>query len=68
MDELRDNMDPSNTFSSSEICSDDYLNCALCGQALKFTHQIDYISLSIKEEAHCSCCKIKLKSRDYTMQ
>ncbi len=62
------NQESNNQYSFSEICSDDYLKCALCGQELKFTHQIDYLNLSVKEEAHCACCKVKLKSRDYTIQ
>ena len=65
-------MDPSiensNEYTFSEICSDDYLKCALCGQDLKFSHQIDYLVLKVKEEAQCTCCNIKLKVRDYRIQ
>ena len=67
MDALNDN-EANNQFTYSEICSDDYLKCALCGQGLKFTHKIDYMNLSVKEEGYCECCKVKLKSRDYIIQ
>ena len=68
MDEQKELNQPQDQFSFSEISSEDYLNCALCGQALIFTHNIDYLKLSVKEEASCSCCKVKLKSREYKIQ
>jgi hypothetical protein len=61
-------IETNNDYSFSEICSDDYLKCALCGQDLQFTHKIDYMTLKVKEEAQCPCCNIKLKVRDYSIQ
>jgi DNA-directed RNA polymerase subunit RPC12/RpoP len=61
-------MESDNEFSMSEISSDDYLKCALCGQDLQFTHKIDYMTLKVKEDAQCPCCNIKLKTRDYSIQ
>ncbi len=68
MDALKDLNEENNQFTYSEIGVDDYLKCALCGQELKFSHQIDYLTLSVKEEAHCACCKVRMKTRDYTIQ
>ena len=63
-----DSQETHDSFNLNEIAIDDYLKCALCGQALSFSHQFDYMSLKVKEEAQCSCCKVKLKSREYSLQ
>ncbi len=68
MNNLKGNNESEDQYSSSEICSEDYLKCALCGQDLQFTHQTDYLSLSVKEDARCACCNVKLKSRSYILQ
>jgi hypothetical protein len=51
-----------------EIVLDDENNCCLCGSLLKFTHEVDYLSLTIKENAHCPSCNIQMKSRDHKLQ
>lgn len=51
-----------------EIVLDDENNCCLCGSNLKFNHQVDYLTLTIKEEAHCPSCNIQMKSREHVLQ
>ena len=51
-----------------EIILDDENNCCLCGSDLKFAHNVDYLTLTIKEEAHCPSCNIQMKSREHKIQ
>lgn len=67
-DILNEMNEESNQFTPTEIGADDYLKCALCGQELQFSHKMDYMTLRVKEEAHCVCCKVRMKSRDYIIQ
>jgi hypothetical protein len=54
--------------SEHEIVLDDENNCCLCGSNLKFNHVVDYLTLTIKEDAHCPSCKIQMKSREHVLQ
>ena len=54
--------------SEHEIILDDENNCCLCGSNLKFNHAVDYLTLMIKEDAHCPSCNIKMKSREHVLQ
>jgi len=54
--------------SEHEVILDDENNCCLCGSNLKFKHEVDYLTLSIKEDAHCPSCNIQMKSRSHTLQ
>lgn len=56
------------TKEEHEIILDDENNCCLCGSLLKFTHEVDYLTLTIKENAHCPSCNIQMKSRDHKLQ
>ncbi|MEK7357653.1 MAG: hypothetical protein AAB250_14475 [Bdellovibrionota bacterium] len=47
---------------------DDENNCCLCGSQLDFKHNVDYLTLKIKEDAHCPSCQIQMKSREHTLQ
>ncbi len=54
--------------SEHEIVLDDENNCCLCGSNLQFKHEVDYLTLTIKEDAHCPSCNIQMKSRSHTLQ
>lgn len=58
----------SDQFTITEMNLEDYIKCALCGQELKFVQKIDYLNSVVHEDAHCLCCKVKLKTRKYSLQ
>lgn len=41
--------------------------CCICGTDLTFAHELDATALILKEKAHCPCCKIQLKDKDFTI-
>lgn len=47
---------------------DDFTRCCLCGTELTFRHSVDYATLSVREDAHCPSCSIRLRTRDHTLQ
>ena len=51
-----------------EVVLDDENNCCLCGSHLEFKHNVDYLTLKIKEDAHCPSCQIQMKSREHVLQ
>lgn len=65
-------MDANKTYTSQnqehEIILIDENTCCLCGTELKFEHKVDYMILSVKEEAHCPSCHIKMKSKEFSLQ
>ena len=50
----------------------DYLevenHCCLCGTELIFEHNGDETGQKLIEQAHCPCCKVQLKEREFTLQ
>jgi len=46
----------------------DHNECVLCGTALSFKHEVDYLTLQVKEEGSCPSCRIQLRKRDFTLQ
>ncbi len=40
-------------------------HCCLCGTKLKFKHQVDYLTLQVREDAHCPSCQIQMKSKEH---
>jgi DNA-directed RNA polymerase subunit RPC12/RpoP len=46
----------------------DYNHCYLCGRELLFVHVTDYVTNSVKEEAHCEHCGIKTKTQKHHLQ
>ncbi len=56
------------TNSEHEVVLDDENNCCLCGTTLSFQHKVDYLTLTIKEDAHCPSCQIQMKSREHVLQ
>ena len=55
------------TDEAHEHVIEDQNHCCLCGTALKFDHQIDYLSLKIKENSHCPSCAIRMKSKEHSL-
>lgn len=47
---------------------EEHLNCLLCGTPLQFKHQVDHIDQVVHEEAHCSCCGIRNRQADHSLQ
>ena len=39
--------------------------CCLCGTELQFEHLQDDSTLKMNEKAHCPCCKIQLKEKEF---
>lgn len=48
---------------------EDYLevenHCCLCGTELVFEHSNDETAIKVTELAHCPCCKIQLKEKEF---
>ena len=51
-----------------EYIIEDENSCCLCGTDLKFQHKVDYMALTIKEDAHCPTCKIQMKTSEHVLQ
>ncbi len=47
---------------------EDHMNCVLCGKELQFSHQTNFSSLEVEEEAHCMACRIHAKTNRYCLQ
>jgi len=45
----------------------DYHHCSLCGTELVFTHNTNFISLNVKEEAFCPACHICTKQENHCL-
>lgn len=43
-------------------------HCCLCGTELQFQFQTDETASKLKEKAHCPCCNIQLKEKEYSIQ
>lgn len=56
-----DAMSPREAFLQDQNC------CCLCGDQLKFDHQVDFLQLTVIESAECDACKIKLRKRLFTL-
>ncbi len=41
--------------------------CCLCGTPLVFVHESVLETAAIKEKAHCPCCKVQLKEKEFTI-
>ncbi|OFZ12055.1 MAG: hypothetical protein A2Z20_07440 [Bdellovibrionales bacterium RBG_16_40_8] len=54
--------------SHRELFLDDYTYCPLCGDELLYTHNTHFSHLEVAEEAHCQCCKIRIKNNNYRLQ
>lgn len=46
----------------------DHNQCSLCGSLLHFKHQVDFLTLHVREEADCPICHIRLKVKDFPLQ
>lgn len=41
--------------------------CCLCGSKLVFKHEVDFLTLKVREEADCPTCQISLKTKDFPL-
>lgn len=58
---------PEDAMSPREIFLQDQNCCCLCGDQLKFDHLVDFLQLTVIENAECDACKIKLRKRLFTL-
>ncbi len=65
-------MEDSKTFEGTsdehQYFIDDQTLCCLCGTKLDFKHEVDYMKLTVREDADCPCCKIHMKTKEHTLQ
>ncbi len=54
--------------SPRERYLDDYHHCPLCGTQLDFTHVTNFVHNTVKEEAFCAPCNIRIKTDDHRLQ
>lgn len=67
MDVSNDNKYPETENNEREARIEDYTQCCLCGGQLSFKHEVDYSRLSVREDAHCPACRIRLRARDHQL-
>lgn len=46
----------------------EHQTCAMCETELEISHEINRSDLKVKEEAHCPCCGIRVRSSHHLMQ
>ncbi|MCC7405635.1 MAG: hypothetical protein IT288_14645 [Bdellovibrionales bacterium] len=56
------------TANPREAFLEDYHHCCLCGSELIFTHNTNFLTLEVKEEAFCSACNIRTKQDQHRLQ
>lgn len=54
--------------SQSERFIFEHQTCAMCESELEISHEINKPALRVKEEAHCPCCGIRVRSTHHLMQ
>lgn len=60
--------DLSNETEERQLMIEDQSSCSLCGTELKFQHQVDYMTFTVQEEAHCPSCRIQMRKQHHTLQ
>lgn len=45
----------------------EHTSCAMCDTPLEIKHEINKGDLKVKEEAHCPCCGIRVRSCHHLM-
>ena len=50
-----------------EMSIEEHNTCCLCGTDLNFKHAVDHLSLSVKEDADCPSCLIKMRERTHKL-
>ncbi len=56
------------TLSPLEMFLDDQNNCPLCGDEMLITHVAHFLNQTVKEEAHCDACKIRVRENQHLLQ
>lgn len=47
---------------------EDHFYCCICGTELELTHVTQFVGNQVKEEAFCSCCRIRTRSSTHSLQ
>ena len=47
---------------------EDLHSCPICGTELDFTHVTHFVTLKVREEAHCPNCQIQTRSEEHSLQ
>ena len=45
----------------------EHQTCAMCETQLDILHEVDKTELKVKEQAHCPCCGIRVRSTQHLM-
>ena len=45
----------------------EHATCAMCDSTLEIVHDVNREALKVKEEAHCPCCGIRVRSSHHLM-
>jgi hypothetical protein len=70
MEERMDNHDwinDNDTAESQQRFLTEHSSCAMCDTPLDIKHDINRTDLKVKEEAHCPCCGIRVRSCQHLM-
>ncbi len=67
MDVFSNDKAPTRADDEHEARIEDFTRCCLCGTELAFQHEVDYSRLSVREDAHCPSCRIRLRARDHAL-
>jgi len=68
MEIFRFNILPLKDLERREAYKEAVNNCPVCGQNMKFKHEQDFLSNSIKEIAVCDSCRLQVREEDHKVQ
>ena len=64
-DEL--DLEPTQISSQQQRYVHEHVTCAMCDTELEILHEVDLKNLKVKEQAHCPCCGIRVRSTHHLM-
>lgn len=62
-----DSLNPTSSTSQHRRFVAEHNTCAMCDTKLEIRHEINMNDLKVKEEAHCPCCGIRVRSSHHLM-
>lgn len=62
-----ESLNPSTAAALSRRYVMEHNTCAMCDTTLEIRHEINMNDLKVKEEAHCPCCGIRVRSTHHLM-
>lgn len=68
MEIFRFNILPLSEIEKREAFKEAVNNCPICGHKLSFQHDNDFMTNTLKEEAHCAACAVDIRSETHTVQ